>query len=233
MKVLCVIPARGGSKRIKNKNLKLFLGKPLLSYVVNEVKKSKVADKIIVSTDSKKIQNYAIKIGAESPFLRPKKISKDVPTDDVSIHALKYFLKKKQFYDLVITLEPPAVARKAKHISEAVNFLKKNKNYDSYVTAVIASERPEWMFKIISRKLYPVTNYFIDKYRTLMKFPSSMIFTKTYRPIGILFATKADSLIKYNSLVGKKCFPKILDKKYDIDLDYPSDWSKAEKKISL
>jgi CMP-N-acetylneuraminic acid synthetase len=74
MKVLCVIPARGGSKRIKNKNLKLFLGKPLLSYVVNEVKKSKVADKIIVSTDSKKIQNYAIKIGAESPFLRPKKM---------------------------------------------------------------------------------------------------------------------------------------------------------------
>ncbi len=70
MKPICIIPARKGSKRIKNKNIKLFAGKPLISYVIKIAKKSKLFSRIIVTTDSKKIANIAKNNGAEVPFIR-------------------------------------------------------------------------------------------------------------------------------------------------------------------
>ena len=69
---IAIIPARSGSKRIKNKNIKLFFGKPLIYYAITAAIKSDVFDKIIVSSDSKKILNIANKYGASTPFLRPK-----------------------------------------------------------------------------------------------------------------------------------------------------------------
>ena len=77
MKPICIIPARKGSKRIKNKNIKLFAGKPLISYVIQIAKKSKLFSRLIVSTDSKKISNIAKINGAEVPFIRDKKLSND------------------------------------------------------------------------------------------------------------------------------------------------------------
>ena len=80
MKPICIIPARKGSKRIKNKNIKSFSGKPLISYAIKIAKKSKLFSRIIVSTDSKKIANIAKKYGAEVPFIRGKKLSNDYAT---------------------------------------------------------------------------------------------------------------------------------------------------------
>ena len=79
---ICLIPARIGSKRIKNKNIKIFHGKPLISYAIVNAKKSKLFKKIIVPTDSKIISSIAKKNGAEVPFLRPKKYSHDKATDE-------------------------------------------------------------------------------------------------------------------------------------------------------
>jgi CMP-N-acetylneuraminic acid synthetase len=104
MKVLCVIPARGGSKRIPNKNIKKFLGKPLIYHTIKAAINSKIFDKIVVSTDSKKIKNIAKKYGAEVPFIRPKRISGDVPTEDVTVHAVNFYKKRKIEFDLVFTL---------------------------------------------------------------------------------------------------------------------------------
>jgi CMP-N-acetylneuraminic acid synthetase len=88
--VICIIPARGGSKRIKNKNIIDFFGKPLISYSINVAIQSKLFDKIIVSTDSPKISNISKKYGAEVPFLRSKKLSNDFTgTNDVLIDTVK------------------------------------------------------------------------------------------------------------------------------------------------
>ena len=76
-KIIALIPARGGSKSIKNKNLALLNGKPLIQYAISSAKKSKYINRIIVSTDSNKIKSTALKLGAEAPFLRPRKISGD------------------------------------------------------------------------------------------------------------------------------------------------------------
>ena len=87
--ILAVIPARGDSKSIKNKNIKLLFGKPLIYYSISIAKRSKSINKIIVSSDSKKIIDIAKKYGAEAPFVRPKELSKDSSKDyGVFLHCL-------------------------------------------------------------------------------------------------------------------------------------------------
>ena len=84
VKIIAVIPARGGSKRIKNKNIKLFFGKPMIAWTIIAAKKAKVFKRILVSTDNIKIAKIAKKYGAEVPFLRPKKLAGDKITTFVA-----------------------------------------------------------------------------------------------------------------------------------------------------
>ena len=86
---IAIIPARAGSKRIKNKNIKLFRGKPIIYYSINAAKKSKIFQKIIVSTDSEKIKKISEKYGAEVPFLRPKYLSDDYKHHGRIKHSIK------------------------------------------------------------------------------------------------------------------------------------------------
>ncbi len=93
---IAIIPARSKSKRIKNKNIKLFFGKPIIFYSIDLALKSKIFDKVLVSTDSKKIKKIAEKYGAEVPFIRPKNLSNDfVGTPAVVKHAIHWCQKKK------------------------------------------------------------------------------------------------------------------------------------------
>ena len=95
---LAIIPARSGSKRIQNKNIKSFHGKPILHWVIDEIKKSNCFDKIIISTDNKKILELASKMNVETPFLRPKNLSDDkTPIIPVIRHAINWY-KNKRFF---------------------------------------------------------------------------------------------------------------------------------------
>ena len=97
-KILCVIPARSGSKGIPSKNIQKVCGKPLIEYTINTAKKSRLITRIIVSTNSQKIANLAIKLGAEIPFIRPKKISHDYASGyDVIQHAVRFLLEKESY----------------------------------------------------------------------------------------------------------------------------------------
>ena len=94
-KILCLIPARGGSKEIKNKNLLPLKSKPLIYWSIKLAKKIKFFDRVVVSTDSLKIKSVAEKFGAEVPFIRPKKISKSqTPMIDVINHCILFYKKK-------------------------------------------------------------------------------------------------------------------------------------------
>ena len=111
-KILAIIPARGGSKGIKRKNLQKLSGKPLIVHTIIAAKKTKSINKIIVSTDDKEISRISQNNGAEVPFLRPKQISKDTSsTIEVIKHALK-FLEKNQSYvpDIIILLDDAMVS---------------------------------------------------------------------------------------------------------------------------
>jgi len=132
-KVICIIPARGGSKGIKLKNLKEVCGKPLIYYPIKAAIKSNVCDKILVSTDSKEIAEKAKKFGAEVPFLRNKNYAKDYTTTEKTLkHALNQAEKfYKEKFDICVFLTSTNLFRQSKWIKIAVNNLKKNKNLDS------------------------------------------------------------------------------------------------------
>ena len=125
--ILAIIPARGGSKRIKNKNIKNFFKKPIISYPINEAIKSKIFDKIIVSTDSDKIRKISQKFGANVFFKRPKKLSGDKVSDKLVIkHAIEWVTKHIGKVRYVCVIYPTAALIKKKILKNHLIPLKKN-----------------------------------------------------------------------------------------------------------
>jgi CMP-N-acetylneuraminic acid synthetase len=153
---LCIIPARAGSKGVKNKNIKLLGGKPLIYWTIKEALKIKEFSKVIVSTDSKKIQNISKKYGAECPFLRPKNISRDKSlTIDVIKHAVKY-LDAKSFdkFENIVLLQPTSPFRKKIDIKNAIQKFLKNKRASSLISVVeVGDFHPARMYYINNNKL--------------------------------------------------------------------------------
>lgn len=145
-KGLIIIPARSGSKGIKNKNIITVCRRPLIAYTIKPVlklKKEGIINEVIVSTDGKKIADIAQKLGANVPFLRPKKISGDkVQSIEFVLHAIDHFEKKGIFYDYVIILQPTAPLRQYKDIKEAIKIYLKNKN-ESLISAYCEEEIDE------------------------------------------------------------------------------------------
>ena len=124
--ILAIIPARGGSKRIKNKNIKNFFKKPIISYPINEAIKSKIFDKIIVSTDSDKIRKISQKFGANVFFKRPKKLSGDKVSDKLVIkHAIEWVTKHIGKVRYVCVIYPTAALIKKKDLKKSFNTIKK------------------------------------------------------------------------------------------------------------
>ena len=131
--IICLIPARANSKRIKNKNIKLFNKKPIIAWPIKAAFKSKVFDEILVSTDSLKIKRISEKYGAKVPFLRPKKYSNDYATDkDVINHFIMYCKKIKLKISYLCYVYPTAVLIDPKILKKTFNILKK-KNFKNLV----------------------------------------------------------------------------------------------------
>tara|TARA_B100000242_G_C42923394_1_gene428178 strand:- start:49 stop:744 length:696 start_codon:yes stop_codon:yes gene_type:complete len=130
MKNICIIPARKGSKRIKNKNIRLINNKPLIYYPIKLALDSNIFDKVLVTTDSKKIQNLATKYGAISPFLRPKYLSNDFAlTRDVIKHAYNYFKNKFYTPDNICWIYPTSILLESKDLIKSYNkLINKKKN---------------------------------------------------------------------------------------------------------
>ena len=124
-KIVCVIPARGGSKRLPGKNIKELLGKPLIAYTIEQAKSSKYIDRIIVSTDSKKIAEVSRLWGAEVPYIRPESLARDtIGTLDVLLHAIDWLEKKgKYFFEILVLLHVTTPLRKTEDIDKAIEIL--------------------------------------------------------------------------------------------------------------
>ena len=124
-KVLAIIPARGGSKGIKLKNIKKINGIPLIAYTAKVVSKSKLIDRAVVSTDNKKIRDISIQFGLDCPFVRPKNLSGPrVPDMPVLVHALKKIEKIDNVrYDIVLMLQPTSPLRSKSILERAIKDL--------------------------------------------------------------------------------------------------------------
>ena len=133
MKNIAIIPARGGSKRIPRKNIKLFNNKPMIAWSIEAAKKSDCFDEIIVSTDDEEISSIAKEFGAKVPFLRPKEISDDfTPTQPVIQHAINFCKENNFTFDSVCCIYATAPFIKSDDLIKALELLK-NSNPYSYI----------------------------------------------------------------------------------------------------
>lgn len=208
-----LIPARSGSKSIKEKNLQKILNFSLLSYAIKISNKSNLISRTFVSTDSNKIKREALRFDAEVPFLRSKKNARDTSTNyDVVLEFVnKIGLIQKNLPKYIMFLLPTTPFRKLKIINQAINKIKKLKNYDSLASVNKMTEPVHKKFFIKNRKLKPIFEKMTieDANRPRQTFPPSYTFN------GYLYIFKTTNILKKN--LGKKCFPFIIEKTIDID----------------
>jgi N-acylneuraminate cytidylyltransferase len=216
---ICIIPARSGSKRIKDKNIKLFCGKPIISYAIRLAQSSGLFKRIVVSTDSHKISKIARKYGAEVPFLRSKKLADDfTPVSDVLIDCIKNISSQATKYHFCLYPTTTLILKK-----DLINSFKK-------------------IQKIDFDRLYSVSEYDSSPHRALRfsgknriefnskKFALSRVqdLPKLCRDVGSFSIHRTKSLLKYKRKVLKKTTYYFIDKYRSIDIDTESDFKFAE-----
>ena len=210
MKNLIIIPARKGSKRLKNKNFLKLNGKTLLEHTIEFAKTINKPGLILVSTDSKKLQKISKSHDVLCPWLRPKNISDDKSTSaSVAIHALKWLKKtNKQFFDNVILMQPTSPFRKRKTYINCLNLIKKYPNH-SIVT-----------FK--KNKKY--------KYNFLKKGSVKFSLEEYFEPNGNLYVINSKNLLKYKSFYKPKVKGYIINDKFEkLDIDNIYDYNLAKQ----
>lgn len=221
MKRLLVIPARMGSKRIKNKNIKNFYGKPIISYSLKIAKQSRIFHKIHVSTDSKKIKKIVENLGFKVEFLRPKKISGDyVPIISVLKYVHKYYKKKKIIFDEIWALSACAPLLKKKDLINASKLLNNNKN--KIVLSITEYETPiEWAFTIDKNNFLKPTK------KNAYKIRSQDIPTK-YHDIGYFVGIPVNFFFKKRINFDQNYIGYKVERSRAIDIDNESDWKITE-----
>lgn len=205
MKILAIIPARSGSKRLKNKNLYPLCGKPLIVHTLEQAKKCKLIDKIVVSTDGIEIANVSKKYC--QVLMRPKRLAMDTSSSyDVIEHVISVLKKKGENYDIIILLEPTSPLRTNMDIPYAIEFFKNSKNeFDSLVSVgEIALEKPSIAKYINYRgRLKPITN---NK-------------NKAYFPYGVIYMSKTDKLLKTKTFYQDRTQPYIIERWQNYEVD--------------
>ena len=220
-KILCVIPARSSSKRIKNKNIKSFLGKPIIAWSIEAAINSKCFDKVIVSTNSKKISKIANSYMAETPFLRSKKLSSDkTPMFSVIQDSIKQMIKRNYKPDIVCCLFATAPLLNFNNIKKGLKLLlDKNKKF---VLPVQPYSYPiQRALKINKKKHISMAN---QKTRNLR----SQDLPNIYHDAGQFYIGKAESFLREDEIFSKNTFPIFLNKFDTIDIDDLDDWKLAE-----
>jgi len=222
--VVGIIPARSGSRRIPDKNLKILAGHPLIYYTIREALKAKTLNRVILATDSQHYADVARRYGAEVPYLQPKEISGDDMETDALIYCVNY-LEKIEVYpvDVVVTLEPTSPFRLAKDIDDAVNKLFKT-GADSVVSVCEISQPPHWMFRLDADRMISFLNVDTSRFgRT-----SRSELPKLYLPNGCVYVTRRDVLMNEKRIYGKDCRALIMPAERSIDIDTLEDFRYAE-----
>lgn len=228
--VLAVIPARGGSKGIPRKNIKLFAGYPLLSYSVAAGLQSELCTRVIVSTDDEEIAVVAREWGAETPFLRPAEFAADNSLDlPVFRHALTW-LKENEGYvpDIVLQLRPTSPARPRTLVDDAVRLLMEHPEADSVRGVVEAGENPHKMWRVDPESGYMHGLLKVDGIDEPYNAPRQKL-PLIYWQTGHIDAIRPErTFMTSDSMSGKNILPLFLDPDFTIDIDTPFDWVRYE-----
>lgn len=227
MRVLGVIPARGGSKSVPRKNIRELCGKPLLQYTAEAALASKSLTRVILSTDDLEIAEVGLKCGLEVPFMRPAELAEDdTPTLPVIKHAVDYLEGIGDLYDFICLLQPTNPLRKSAHIDACTQLIQETKA--TSVVSVLklpAKYNPHWV-------------YFRDQhgYLTLSTgevtpIPRRQELPPAYYREGSVYVCRRDTLINGDTLYGSRVIGYVMDETESINIDTDEDWRKAERML--
>lgn len=223
-KVLCVIPARKGSKGLRNKNIKKLNKIPLIAWSILTAKKCKLIDEIIVSTDCPKISKIAMKYGANVPFIRPKKFATDKASSfSVLKHAIDFLKKKKNYFDYIIMLEPTSPLRNSKDVDFCINKIKKD-NIESLVSVTrVVDEHPYFLYSINKKN---ILRPYLKKQKKL--YIRRQDVSPLYYLEGSIYISKITTLLNEKTWYHKKTQAFEVEKWKSLEIDDIDDFKLAQ-----
>lgn len=227
-KYLGIIPARGGSRGIPHKNLVKVAGRPLIAYTFQEALASNKLDKVVLSTDDKKIAALGKKYSVEVPFQRPAKYANDKATlEAVMLHALDWLKEHEEYLpDAVVLLQPTSPLRTARHIDAAIGLFEQSK-VDSLVSVSCPMEHPCDMATFNNMKmtmLFEGEGFLAGKQR--------QAYPDYYFINGAIYIFSTNILYKYKSRFGKTVLPYLMRQIESIDVDSRDDLEMADLILS-
>ncbi|MBZ4666101.1 MAG: hypothetical protein JG770_1354 [Mahella sp.] len=221
MEILGLIPARGESKGIPHKNLKLLCGKPLIAYTIEQARKSECLTRLVVSTDDEHIADIAEQYGAQVPFIRPKELALDNTLSiDVVLHAIEWLNENEGYSpDIIMLLQPTSPFRSARDIDNAVAVYAERRPL-SLVSICIADDNPYWMMSIEGGVLTPLMGH-IDHTRR-------QDIPKAYKLNGAIYIASPEVLCERRTFFTEYTIPYIMPRERSLDIDDMLDFHIAE-----
>lgn len=227
MQILAIIPARGGSKGVPAKNIKLLNGKPLLAYTAEIALRSSYLTEVILSSEDEQIIETAKSLGIKVPFRRPLALAQDhTPTLDVVLHAVHWYEKQNIYFDGVCILQVTSPFRTLEFLDQAIEqFILSACDSLVSVQRVPAEFNPHWVFEVNA-----------DGYLKLATKETEIIARRQELPAafhrdGSIYITKTEVLLKQKSLYGKTIAYIESDTDFYVNIDTMNDWEKAEEII--
>lgn len=220
--VLAIIPARGGSKGVPRKNIKELAGKPLIAWTIEEAKKSKYIDQLVLTSEDPEIIEVAKSYGCEVPFVRPTELAQDsTPGMDPVIHAMHNLPK----HDIVVLLQPTSPLRKTQDIDEAIEKCILNDG-KAVVSVVESSNSPYWMYSLSEG------NYI----NSIMKLEDIPIRRQeapvAYSLNGAVYVSTAERLLAERAFLQKRTIAHIMPQERSFDIDTELDFRICETLLS-
>jgi YrbI family 3-deoxy-D-manno-octulosonate 8-phosphate phosphatase len=231
IEVLAIIPARGGSKSIPHKNIRLFAGYPLISYSIAAGLQAKSVNRTVVSTDDEEIAQISREYGAEVPFLRPAKYSQDNSQDfPVFQHALNWLADEQNYHpDVVVQLRPTSPVRPHHCVDDAVKILLDHPHADSVRGVVMAGQNPYKMWHINPEgRLAPLIK--VKGVEEAYNVPRQQL-PDVYWQTGHIDAIRPKVILEKKSMSGKNIWPLVIDPLYTVDIDTLLDWENGEQLV--
>lgn len=222
---LCVIPARGGSKRIPRKNIRNFLDKPIIGYSIEAAIKSKLFDRVIVSTDDEDIAKVSESFGAEIPFVRPKDLSDDfTPTIDVVNHAVNWFESRNETYDFICCLYATAPFIQKEFLIDGLKRLSASDKL--YAFSVTSFPFPiQRALRIINDGVEAIWPENIEK--------RSQDLEESFHDAGQFYWGKKEAFVNNEAIFSPHSIPIILPRHFVQDIDTEEDWERAEMMLKV
>ena len=225
--VLALVPARGGSKGIPDKNIRPLAGMTLLEYAARAAAESQVVSRAVLSTDSERLAAEGRRVGLEVPFLRPSHLAADdTPMLPVIEHAVDYLEQHGWSPEIIVLLQPTSPLRRPDHIRDAVRQLR-DSGADSVVTVVALPRHlsPDYVMRIEEGQLVPFLPHGGDVTRRQDARPA-------YVRDGTVYVFWRRTLRDTRTIYGNHCRPLVLPLRESLTIDTPDDWIEAERRMS-